>query len=263
MLQHTELQQRGKEMVNPSRSRAPRPGIRTRTQIEVLLVDGHTLFRRGVRATLEATGDFRVVGEAADAQTALRMAEELLPRIVVVEWRLSDQGGLELCRTLKRRLPEIACIVLSPHYEDDQLFGALRAGASAYSSKDVNPQELLELTRKVAKDHYFINDSVIAHPGVARQVLNQFQALEKLELEEQDAFEKAASTSGLFLSLSSREMEVLDCIARGNSNKEIARQLSISDQTVKNHMSSILKKLNANDRTQAVMIGLRQGWIKL
>jgi DNA-binding NarL/FixJ family response regulator len=229
----------------PARPRLERPRL--------LLVDDHPLFLRGVRLTLEDSGEFEIVGEAADGQRAITLAEQTLPDVILCDINLPGMSGLEVSRVIKRRQPQTAIIVLSVYEDDEQLFNAIRAGAAAYSPKDISPDQLLDIVRQVARGNYIINENVLSKPVVARRVLNQFRELATSENEQEP----------IFAPLTNREVEILDCIARGNSNKEIARNLSISDQTVKNHITSILKKLNANDRTQAVITALRHGWIKM
>ena len=181
------------------------------------------------------------------------MSENLLPDIILVDINLPGMNGLEVARVIKRRQPQAAIVVLSVYEDDEQLFNAIKVGAAAYSQKDITPQQLVEILRRVGHGHYLINDNVLSKPLVASRVLNQFRELATLETD----------VEPLFAPLTSREIEILDCIARGNSNKEIARALNISDQTVKNHITSILRKLAVNDRTQAVIYALRHGWIKM
>jgi DNA-binding NarL/FixJ family response regulator len=221
---------------------------------KVLIIDDHPLFRQGIRWSLEDAGDIEVVGEAENGQEAIKLTERALPDVVLVDINLPGLNGLEVARVIKRRDPRIGIIVLSVYEDDDQLFQAIKVGAAAYSSKDVNPADLLRFIREVALGKYLINESVLAKPHVASRVLHQFRELAATEDEQ---------TSQLFAPLTSREIEILDCIARGLSNKEIANELSISGQTVKNHITSILSKLQVNDRTMAVMFAIRQGWIKM
>jgi DNA-binding NarL/FixJ family response regulator len=243
---------------------APRFGIRVKPRTRLLLVDEHVLFRRGIKATLEATGQFEVVAEAGSAQSALQLAEELLPQIVLLELKLAGNlNGLDLCQNFRRRLPDIKTVVISSSQQDETLFAVLKAGASAYLPKLATPNELVEIVSRVAEGHYPINESVMSRPELARQVLSQFQSLPQPPQLPQADLDQTRKVEGLFSLLTNRELEVLEAISRGGSNKEIANWLSISDQTVKNHMSSILKKLNANDRTQAVLIALERGWITL
>lgn len=216
-------------------------------------MDDHPLFLRGVRLTLEDSSEFDVVGEAADGQRAITLSEQLQPDVILIDINLPGMNGLEVSRVIKRRQPQTAIIILSVYEDDEQLFSAIKAGAAAYSAKDISPERLVEMVRQVARGNYIINENVLSKPIVAKRVLNQFRELANAESENEP----------IFAPLTNREVEILDCIARGNSNKEIARNLSISDQTVKNHITSILKKLNANDRTQAVIMALKHGWIRM
>ncbi len=220
----------------------------------VLIVDDHPLFRQGIRWSLEDAQDIQVVGEAENGQEALKLTERLNPDVVLVDINLPGLNGLEVARVIKRRDPRIGIIVLSVYEDEDQLFQAIKVGAAAYSSKDVNPEELLRFVREVAKGKYLINEAVMAKPNVATRVLHQFRELAATEDEQ---------TTPLFAPLTSREIEILDCIARGLANKEIATELNISGQTVKNHITSILSKLQVNDRTMAVIYAIKRGWIKM
>jgi DNA-binding NarL/FixJ family response regulator len=222
--------------------------------IRILVIDDHPLFRQGIRWSLEDAGDMEVIGEAENGQEAIKLTERLNPDVVLVDINLPGLNGLEVARVIKRRDPRVGIIVLSVYEDDDQLFQAIKVGAAAYSSKDVNPEELLFFIREVARGRYLINDAVLAKPNVATRVLHQFRELAATEDEQ---------TSALFAPLTSREIEILDCIARGLSNKEIANELSISGQTVKNHITSILSKLQVNDRTMAVIYAIKKGWIKM
>lgn len=222
--------------------------------IRVLIIDDHPLFRQGIRWSLEAAGDMLVVGEAENGQEAIKIAERTSLDVVLVDINLPGLNGLEVARVIKRRDPRISAIVLSVYEDDDQLFQAIKVGAAAYSSKDVHPDTLVTMIRDVTRGKYLINEAVMAKPHVATRVLHQFRELAATEDEQ---------TSALFAPLTSREIEILDCIARGLSNKEIANELSISGQTVKNHITSILSKLQVNDRTMAVIYAIQKGWIKM
>jgi DNA-binding NarL/FixJ family response regulator len=219
----------------------------------VLIVDDHPIFRHGVRYTLEASGEFEVVGEAADGQKAIQVAEQLNPDVMLVDINLPGLNGLEVARVVRRRLPQTALIILTVYEDDEQLFNAIKVGAAAYSPKDISPDQLLQITRLVAQGHYLINENVLSRPFVASRVLKQFRELASVEQE----------GHMVFAPLTGREVEILDCIARGRSNKQIAMDLNISDQTVKNHITAILRKLNVNDRTQAVIYAMRHGWIRV
>ena len=222
-------------------------------RVQILIVDDHPLFRRGIRWSLESESDLVVLGEAADGHEALQMADRVSPDIVLLDINLPGMNGIEVARLLKRRHPRLGIVIVTMHEDDEQLFNAIRVGAAAYCTKDVDPAYIVNLIRRVARGEYLINENVLSHPFVASRVLDQFRELATMD----------EATDTVFSPLTPREVEILDCVARGNSNKEIARLLSISDQTVKNHITSILRKLAVNDRTQAVIYALRHGWIKL
>lgn len=222
-------------------------------RLRIILVDDHPLFRQGVRHALDGIQDIQIVGEASDGQMAIQMADTLAPDVILCDINLPGLNGLEATRVVRRRNPHIAVIVLTVHEDDEQLFHAIKVGAAAFSTKDVGQDKLVDMVRRVGRGEYLINENVATKPFVASRVLKQFRDLAALDQDEE----------GLFAPLTSREIEILDCIARGMSNKEIARNLLISDQTVKNHITSILRKLMVNDRTQAVIYALRRGWIKV
>jgi DNA-binding NarL/FixJ family response regulator len=223
------------------------------TKTRIVIVDGHTLFRRGVRNILELESDMEVVGEAGSGREALAIVEELTPDVVLMDLSLPAPNGIETTQRLKRELPHTGVIVLASGDDEDQLFDAIKAGAAAYVLKDIDPTDLIAIIRRVRAGEYLINDKVFSKPAVATRVLKEFRELAVYGSEAQP----------IFAPLSPREVEILDNIAQGMTNKQVAYALSISEQTVKNHMSSILRKLAVNDRTQAVVYAMRQGWIKI
>lgn len=222
-------------------------------KIRVLVADDHPIFRQGLRGILEAEPDIDVVGEAQDGKQAIALARAVAPDVVLVDVHMPNGDGLEVARTVKLHLPRAGIILMTAYDDEEQLFQAIKVGASAFFLKDIRPDEILDGIRRAAAGEYLINESVLTKPLVASRVLKQFRDLSMVGQEMEP----------LFVPLSAREIEVLDYIARGNSNKEIARALKISDQTVKNHITSILRKLAVNDRTQAVVYALRRGWIKM
>ncbi|MEF3273262.1 MAG: response regulator transcription factor [Chloroflexus sp.] len=228
--------------------------------VKLLIVDDHPLFRQGVRWALSNEPGFSIVGEAANGEEALRWLSKvqpgLEPNVMLVDLNLPGMSGIELTRQVRRQYASIAVVMLSMHESDEAAFNALRAGAAAYRSKDIKPAALADIIRRVAHGEYVINDVLMEEPRVASRILSQFRNLPKVQM--------LADDVGLqiFTPLSEREIEVLEQIAAGHSNKEIADALGISTQTVKNHISSILRKLSLNDRTQAVILALRRGWIE-
>ena len=221
--------------------------------VRLLLVDDHALFRVGMRNILERESDFEVVGEADDGRSAMDLALQLSPDIILMDVSLPAPGGIEATQRIKRELPSTGIIVLASNEDEDDLFAAIRSGAAAFILKDVGPDDLVTIIRRVAAGEFLINDKVFAKPAVASRVLKEFR---ELAVYGQEA-------APIFAPLSPREVEILDNIAQGMTNKQVAYALSISEQTVKNHMSSILRKLAVNDRTQAVVYAMRQGWIRM
>src|SRR5688500_13058449 len=227
--------------------------VKTTEKIRVLIADDQPIYRQGLRGILESEPDIEVVGEASDGKHAIALARAVAPDVVLCDIQMPGSDGLEVARNVKLHLPRTGIILLTAYDDEEQLFQAIKVGASAFYLKDIRPDEMMEGIRRAAAGEYLINESVLTRPLVASRVLKQFRDLSMVGQEMEP----------LFVPLSAREIEVLDYIARGNSNKEIARALKISDQTVKNHITSILRKLNVNDRTQAVVYALRRGWIKM
>lgn len=223
-------------------------------KIRVLILDEHPLFRQGVRCVLEQAGDCFVVGEASEGRSALELARAQSPDVVIVDALLSAGDALEVTRQIRHWLPRVSVIMLTAFEDEEQLFQSMKVGVAAYFLKDIEPSDLVSAVRQVFQGAYLINDNVLSRPTVASRVLGVFHEM---------AREEETEVTPLYSPLSSREVEILDYIARGNSNKEIAKSLKISDQTVKNHITSILKKLSVNDRTAAVVHALRNGWIKM
>lgn len=219
----------------------------------VMLVDDHPLFRQGLRRVLEAEEDLEVILEVADGQEALRMVKQLAPDVVIMDINLPHMNGLQVTREIKQAVPDVAVIMLTAYHDDEQIFHAIRAGAAAYFPKDVTPRRLVEAIRQVSEGNYVIDDEVLDKPEVASWLLRQFDQVAYID----------GMPNDMFAPLSPREMEILQHIARGQSNKEVAYALGISRQTVKNHMTSILRKLAVNDRTQAALYAVRRGWIRL
>ena len=223
-------------------------------KITVMIVDDHPVFRQGLRRVLESEDDLDVVAEVSDGIEALQLAKQMVPNVMLLDINLPGMNGLQIARTLKDLLLDINIIMLTAYHDDEQVFHAIRAGASAYFPKDVSPRRLIEAVRLVDQGSYVVEDRVLEKPEVGTWLLDQFKQVDS-EILDVDG--------SLLVALSPREMEILQFIARGKSNKEIAHELGISRQTVKNHMTSILRKLAVNDRTQAAIYALRRGWIRL
>jgi DNA-binding NarL/FixJ family response regulator len=214
-----------------------------------MLVDDHPLFRQGLRRVLEAQEGIEVIMEVADGEEALRITKQLMPDVVIMDINLPNKNGLQVTRALKQSAPDVAVIMLTAFHDDEQIFHAIRAGAAAYFPKDVTPRRLIEAIKQVSQGNYVIDDEVLDKPEAASWLLQQFDQVAYVDGE----------LNQMFSPLSPREMEILQHIAKGQSNKEVAYDLGISRQTVKNHMTSILRKLAVNDRTQAAILALKRG----
>lgn len=223
--------------------------------IRVILIDEQPLFRQGIRYTLEQMGDCTIVAESTDAADILESVRTANPDVAVIDAGLTSADALEIARQMRHVAPHMAIMILTPSDDEERLFQSIKVGAAAYYTRNITPDELADAVRRVSLGEYLINDDVLSKPQLASRVLKSFR---ELTVEDEDI-----STKDLYSPLSNREVEILDYIARGNSNKEIAKSLKISDQTVKNHITSILKKLSVNDRTAAVVHALRHGWIKM
>jgi two-component system, NarL family, response regulator LiaR len=201
--------------------------------IRVLIADDHAVVRQGLRTFLDLQDDIEVVAEASDGAEALAAAEEHAPDVVLIDLVMPNVDGIEAIRGLRERVPAARAIVLSSFIDDEKLLPAVRAGAAGYLLKDVQPQQLVDAIRTVHAG------GALLHPKVASRLL-----------------EEMASDP-----LTPREREVLALIGRGMANKVIARELTLSEKTVKAHVSSILAKLGVTDRTQAALHAVSAGLV--
>lgn len=220
--------------------------------IRVVLADSSRLTTMGISQVLQKEADIELVGTAADGEEAAAKTLELEPDVLIIEADLPRTSGIKVTQRIRRELPHVGVVVLTAKDEEQTLFEAIRAGAAAYLNKDCDPTELVDAIRKARAGQFIINEKVFNRPAVASKVLAEFRELSVY----------GPGSSHVFAPLSPREVQILDNIAQGMTNKEVAYALAISEQTVKNHMSSILRKLSVNDRTQAVVYAIRQGWIK-
>ena len=212
-------------------------------KIGVLIVDDHTLFRRGVRKMLEAEEDMCVLGEAATGDDALQQTRALMPDVVLMDVQMPGLDGIECTRRLHRELPHVGIVFVTMFDNDEFVFRGLQAGGRGYILKDADPDTMLRAIRAVA------NGESLLGPTIAHKVIRQFAGMDKAQ-------------SPLVDDLTAREVEVLRLIAEGLGNKEIARRLVISEKTVKNHINNIFSKLHLYDRTQATLYAIRTGLAK-
>jgi DNA-binding NarL/FixJ family response regulator len=214
-----------------------------------MVIDEQSFFRAGVRQALLQEKDFDIL-EGDPKNDILAVIDVNLPDIVLLGSDLANQSGLELGGRIARNFPNTRVVILSPNPNDEELFDAIRSSAVACLAKNATPDELIGVVKRAAHGEYPINESVMSRPSVARHVLHEFQDI-------------AALGDNIVAPLTQRERQILTYIADGNTNKQIANILNISEQTIKNHVSAILRKLNANDRAHAVVLAIRRGLIRL
>jgi len=221
--------------------------------ITLLIVDDHPLFRQGVADALALEDGFRVVGQAADGKHALELIRDLEPDIAVLDVNLPEMNGQQITHVVTQEKIRTRILLLTGYDDIEQAIHAAHAGAAAYCAKDIQPQNLVSVIRDVANGKFVMGGKVMT-----RRELDDW-----LESRMEGARRSYSEPGSPFHPLSDREMEVLSCVVRGMSNKEIAGLLGISHQTVKNHVTSILRKFGVEDRTQAVVYALKRGWVNL
>lgn len=212
-------------------------------RIRVLVADDHVLFRRGLEMVLAAEDDIAIVGEAGDGAEAYARAVDLLPDVVLMDVRMPRRSGIEACSDIKSAVPSTRIVMLTISDEESDLFEAVRAGANGYLLKDVPGEEIAEGIRAVMDGQSLIS------PSMAGALLAEFAELSR---------RSAEAVRVPVPRLTERELEVLRLVARGMANKEIAAQLFISENTVKNHVRNILEKLQLHSRMEAVVYAVRE-----
>ena len=233
----------------PSSSGAPPDASPHAEPIRTIIVDDHALFRRGLEMVLDGEPDIDLVGQASDGAEAVEKAAESLPDIVLMDIRMPRSNGIEACRAVKAAAPSAKIVILTISDEEEDLFEAIRAGASGYLLKDIPLDEVADTVRAVHGGQSLIN------PSMAGKLLTEFAALARRDDEER-AQEVPAPR------LTEREMQVLKLVARGMNNRDIAKELFISENTVKNHVRNILEKLQIHSRMEAVMVAVREKLIE-
>jgi DNA-binding NarL/FixJ family response regulator len=222
-------------------------------KIRVLLADDQDIIRTGLTIILNHQADLEVIGQAADGVEAIDLAKKLQPDVILMDIKMPRLNGIQATRQIVAALPKTQIIILTTYDTDDWVFDGIRAGAIGYLLKDTSGDNLAEAVRGALRGESQID------PTVARKVLREFQQLTtRRSTAPQPVFEDEPLER-----LTDREEEVLKLLAGGLANKEIAQQLSLSEGTVKNHISAILTKLHANDRTQAVLTALKRGLVDL
>ena len=222
--------------------------------IGLVIVDDHPLFREGVRNVINAEPDMKVLAEGLTGDQALPLIKEHNPRVSLIDVNLPGMNGIQVTRQIVAERLSTTVVLLTAYDDVEQILHAFRAGAAAYCSKDIHAGKLLDVIRQVSRGFFVVHDQVYDAAGLEDWLSHGVELQRRPHLEgEQEAFAP----------LSPREMEILQFVTRGLSNKEIAAKLGISHQTVKNHMTAILHKLDVEDRTQAAVYALRHGWVRL
>ena len=216
--------------------------------IRVLVVDDHALFRRGLQMVLEQEPDIEVVGEASDGSEAASSAVETLPDIVLMDVRMPRRGGIDACTTIHETVPSAKIIMLTISDEEADLYDAIKAGAMGYLLKEISIEEVASAIRAVHGGQSLIS------PSMARKLLTEFASMIKRSDDRQQVPTPR---------LTDREMEVLKLVAKGLNNRDIAKQLFISENTVKNHIRNILEKLQLHSRMEAVVYAVREKLLEI
>jgi len=214
-----------------------------------MVIDEQPYFRAGVRSALSHSG-YHEISESAPDSKLMDKIEDLAPEVVLLGADLAQHKSLELAGQIARTYPSTKVVMLSLNRNDEELFNVIRSSVVACLTRDAAPGQLVDVIERSLKGEYPINDEVMQHPVLAKQVLRQFEDMTRLG-------------GNLMVALTKREIQILEHVANGNTNKQIAFMLGINEQTIKNHVSAILRKLNANDRAHAVVLAIKNGLISL
>lgn len=216
-------------------------------RIRVVLVDDHHLVREGLRKILELEEELEIIDEAGDGQGAINIVRAHKPDVVLMDINMPGTNGIEATRVIKREMPQVGVIALTIHEEEEYVLELVRAGVSGYVLKDIAPVKLVETIKTVANGHSVID------PSITNKLFGEISRLSNRGRRAREDWE----------TLTDREMDVLNLISKGQSNKEIARSLTISEKTVKNHITNIFRKLQVDDRTQAVLFAIKHRLVDL
>lgn len=222
-------------------------------KIKIVVVDDHPIFRQGVVDTLSIEDDLEIIGEATTGEVAINLIEEKIPNVAILDVNLPDMNGQQIAKHIVDSKLPIKIILLTAYDQAEQVIHAANIGANAYCAKDIFPEKLVEIIHAIVDGKYFFDN----------RILDQKELDIWLSKTMNHAIGESVYEHLSFQPLSKREMQVLLCVTSGMSNKEIAQDLNISHQTVKNHVTAILRKLGVDDRTQAAVFAIKQGWVNL
>jgi two-component system response regulator DegU len=222
----------------------------------IVIIDDHRLFREGVKRILNMEDNFEVVAEGDDGQVASELFQEYQPDVVLMDINMPNVNGVEATRRLIDQNPDVKVIILSIHDDEAYVTHSVQTGAAGYLLKEMDADALIEAVKVVADGGAYL------HPKITVNLLNEFRRLKMQGRNEHTGFKGVEYRKPLHI-LTRRECEVLQMLADGMSNRSIGEALFISEKTVKNHVSNILQKMNVNDRTQAVVEAIKNGWVKM
>lgn len=215
-------------------------------RIKVIIVDDHPMVREGLRKILELEKDIEVIDEAGDGQGAINVTRMNKPDVILMDINMPGTNGIEATRVIKREFPDVGIIALTIHEEEEYVLELVRAGVSGYVLKDIAPAKLIETIKTVA------NGNSVIDPSITNKIFGEINRLSRSKRMKEE-----------WETLTDREMDVLKMISQGRSNKEIAKGLTISEKTVKNHITNIFRKLQVDDRTQAVLFAIKHRLVEL
>ena len=222
----------------------------------IIIIDDHQLFREGVKRILDFESSFDVVAEGDDGSEAMDLVEAHKPDVVIMDINMPNMNGVEATKMLINRYPDTKVIILSIHDDENYVQHALKTGAQGYLLKEMDADALIDAVRVVADGGSYL------HPKVTHNLVKEYRRLAAEEGSDRDSVHAVEIRRPLHL-LTRRECEVLQLLADGKSNRSIGETLYISEKTVKNHVSNILQKMNVNDRTQAVVMAIKNGWVEV
>lgn len=225
-------------------------------KVTVVLADDHKLFREGLKRIINLEPDMEVVAECSDGEEVTLICRNLHPNVVLMDINMPNVNGVEATQCVRNSCPDTRVIILSIHDDEAYVYETLRTGASGYLLKDMDAEDLVEAVRMVANGNAYI------HPKVTGKLIDEFRRLSEQEGTFNGFRTMTLSESWRGL-LTRREMDVLQLMAEGRSNRAIGEHLFISEKTVKNHVSSVLQKMGVQDRTQAVVTAIKSGWVKV
>ncbi|MBU8881166.1 response regulator transcription factor [Bacillus sp. FJAT-29790] len=224
---------------------------------KIVIIDDHQLFREGVKRILDFEKSFDVVAEGDDGSDVIPLVEEYHPDVIIMDINMPNMNGVEATRQLIERHPDSKVIILSIHDDENYVSHALKTGASGYLLKEMDADALVEAVKVVADGGSYL------HPKVTHNLVNEYRRLAAEESGQGHTYLQRIEIRRPLHLLTRRECEVLQLLADGKSNRGIGEAIFISEKTVKNHVSNILQKMNVNDRTQAVVVAIKNGWVEV